>query len=110
MRTPDPATYASAVTTATNNLATALGVDRRTAANILLRAATNRVARHQSGQMSGFGCGSCRSNQSMGDFDVSTLFPGLSTEGLFGAPQIALYSFGAVLLGIGLFLATRKKT
>lgn len=109
MKTPDAATYASAISTATTNLSKVLGVDQRTAANILIRAATNRVAKRQSGKMSGFCCAGCEKQSSLGDFDVSSLFPGLSTEGLFAAPAIALYSFGAVLLGIGLFLATRKK-
>ncbi len=41
--------------------------------------------------------------------DLSTTSPDTATSGLFGIPAVALYSAGAVLLGIGLFVAFKKK-
>ena len=42
--------------------------------------------------------------------DLSTILPDTSSSGLFGAPAVALYSFGAVILGLGLFVALKKKS
>lgn len=41
--------------------------------------------------------------------DISTIVPDSSTAGLFAAPEIALYAFGAVILGLGLFVALKRK-
>jgi hypothetical protein len=50
------------------------------------------------------------SRPSYGDDVLSTILPDTSTSGLFGAPAVALYAFGAVILGIGLLVALKKKS
>jgi hypothetical protein len=40
---------------------------------------------------------------------LSSILPDTSSSGLFGAPAVALYAFGAVILGLGLFVALKKK-
>jgi len=105
----DPTTYANTVAAGVQSLSSVLGISQQDAAKVLLRMAMNKTGRFQGYR--GMGCpdcgGGCGSAKPFGD--LSTILPDVSTSGLFAAPAIALYAFGAVLLGLGLFAARKKK-